>query len=254
MLLDPPVVQQSAGPARRGRPSAKSASSRRWHRHHRLSAHITTVRSAPAWASTSSTAAWKPSVRMRARRSRGTCPRARRCRVSRGRASGSRRAACPSGRRSGLGQPAFQLGARHVRVAAAAGRGPDVDQHGHVRRPGAAPSSARPCSPVPERQQHVITILRRPAWLSRSPVGSARRREPGGGRRPVVEPARTAPAGSDVLRRFRDRGARRIACSSCTGVSPSPRHPAPSGARVRARRARCVEPSLELEHDWKHPG
>src|SRR5258708_23702625 len=48
-------------------------------------------------------------------------------------------------------------------MAAAAGGRPDVDQHGHA---GAAEEFRHPLGrggPVPERQQHVSAILRRPA-------------------------------------------------------------------------------------------
>jgi glucose-6-phosphate 1-dehydrogenase len=69
---------------------------------------------------------------------------------------------------------------------------------------------------------------------------------------------RAVPVAPNQVNPVRVRGPRRIACSSCTGVSPSPRHPAPSGARVRARRARCVEPSrLSWRADielTEHPG
>ena len=62
-----------------------------------------------------------------------------------------------------FGQPALQFGARHVRVAAAARRGPDVDDYSHLGAPEQLGHPLGRGGPVPERQQHVTAILRGPA-------------------------------------------------------------------------------------------
>ena len=82
---------------------------------------------------------------------------------------GGFRKAAPDSPDTAWREDMFRGYAAHMRMPAAARGRPDVDQHGHAGAPEQFRHPLGRSRPVPERQQHLSAILRRPAVTPLAP-------------------------------------------------------------------------------------